>query len=129
LLAVVLNAPDRFGDAKKLLEWGFENTESVRIAGAGEVVAEFPSTKKPVPVFIREPIDLSLRKIDRKKLQTRVVWEKSANSSIRAGEQVGRFEMWLADRKLYSAPLFSENDVDINRSLMRLFSYETGKRE
>lgn len=27
LLVVVLNAPDRFGDAKKLLEWGFERSE------------------------------------------------------------------------------------------------------
>ena len=46
LLVVVLNAPDRFGDAKKLLEWGFENTETVRLADAGQVIAEFPSIYK-----------------------------------------------------------------------------------
>lgn len=58
LLAVVLNAPDRFGDAQKLLEWGFEETETVRLVDAGQI-AEFPSAKKSVQVFISNPIELN----------------------------------------------------------------------
>lgn len=111
LLAVVLNAPDRFGDAQKLLEWGFEKTETVRLVDAGQAIAEFPSAKKSVQVFIDNPIDVSIPKVERKNLQTRVVWEKTANLPFRAGERLGRLEVWLGEQKLNCVPLLSENEV------------------
>ncbi len=111
LLAVVLNAPDRFGDAKKLLEWGFEKTENVRLFGAGQAVEEFLSQKKPVQVFVESPIDVSIVKVEREKLLTRVVWEKAANLPVRAGERLGRLEVWLGEQKLRTVPLISETEV------------------
>lgn len=111
LLAVVLNAPDRFEDAQKLLEWGFEKTETVRLVDAGQAITEFPSAKKSVQVFINNPIDVSIPKVERKNLQTRVVWEKTANLPVRAGERLGRLEVWLGEQKLNSVPLLSENEV------------------
>ena len=121
LLAVVLNAPDRFGDAKKLLEWGFEKTETVRLVEVGQAVAEFPSTKKSVQVFINHPIDVSIPKVESKNLQTRVVWEKTAYMPVRAGERLGRLEVWLGEKKLNSVPLVSENEVkgDLLSTLIR----------
>ncbi|KGP76630.1 D-alanyl-D-alanine carboxypeptidase [Desulfosporosinus sp. Tol-M] len=110
LVAVVLNAPDRFGDAKKLLEWGFEKTETVRLVNAGQVIAEFPSAKKSIQVFIDNPIDVSIPKVDSKNLQTRVVWEKTAYMPVRAGERLGRLEVWLGEQKLSSVPLLYENE-------------------
>ena len=115
LLVVVLNAPDRFGDAKKLLEWGFEKTETVRLVGPGQAVAEFPNGKRPVQVFVDDPIDVSLAKVEREKLQTRVVWEKTANQPVRAGERLGRLEVWLGEQKLNTVPLISESEVIGNR--------------
>ncbi|ODA40689.1 D-alanyl-D-alanine carboxypeptidase family protein [Desulfosporosinus sp. BG] len=123
LLVVVLNAPDRFGDAKKLLEWGFEKTETVRLVSAGQAVAEFPSLKETVQVFCKDPIDVSIPKTERKNIQTRVVWEKSANSPVQAGERLGRLEVWLGKQKLTCVPLLSENEVVGGRSLIRLFPF------
>jgi D-alanyl-D-alanine carboxypeptidase (penicillin-binding protein 5/6) len=111
LLAVVLNAPDRFGDAQKLLEWGFEKTETVRLVDAGQAIAEFPSAKKSVQAFIDNPIDVSIPKVKRKTLQTRVVWEKKAYMPVRAGERLGHLEVWLGEQKLNSVPLLSDNEV------------------
>jgi D-alanyl-D-alanine carboxypeptidase len=107
LLAVVLNAPDRFGDAKKLLEWGFEKTETVRLVNPGEAVAEFPSVKKTVKVFSEDPIEVSIPKEKRKNLKTRIIWEKAAKSPVRAGERLGCLEVWLGDQKKCSVPLHS----------------------
>ncbi|TGE35296.1 D-alanyl-D-alanine carboxypeptidase [Desulfosporosinus fructosivorans] len=111
LLAVVLNAPDRFGDAKKLLEWGFEKTETIRLVEAGQAIAEFPSAKKSVQVFIDNPIDVSISKVKRQSLQTRVVWEKTAYTPVRAGERLGHLEVWLGEQKLNCVPLISEKEV------------------
>ncbi|HBV87322.1 D-alanyl-D-alanine carboxypeptidase family protein [Desulfosporosinus sp.] len=122
LLVVVLNAPDRFGDAKKLLEWGFQNTETVRLAEVGQVIAEFPHDKKPVKVFTSDPLELSLAKANREKLVTRIEWEKPTNSTIHAGERLGRFEVWLGEQKIKSVPLISENEVQERSFLKTIIS-------
>ena len=93
-------------------------------------MSEFPSVIEPVSVFIKDPIDVSLSKVERKNLQTRVVWEKTTNLPVRAGERLGRLEIWLREQKLNSMPLLSENEVAEERSLIRLFPYSQGnKRE
>lgn len=122
LLVVVLNAPDRFGDAKKLLEWGFERTETIRLVKAGQTIADFPSSKEPVHVFSKDSIDISIAKVKRQNIQTHVVWEKNANLPVQAGERLGRLEVWLGKEKLNSVPLLSENEVGKNYPLRHLFS-------
>ena len=128
LLVVVLNAPDRFGDAQKLLEWGFEKTETVRLVKAGQAIADFPSSKESVHVFSKDSIDISIIKAERKKIQTRIVWEKTANLPIQAGERLGHLEVWLGEQKLNSTPLLSENKVVEDRSLIRLFPFSKGNK-
>ncbi|MDR3542415.1 MAG: D-alanyl-D-alanine carboxypeptidase [Desulfosporosinus sp.] len=123
LLVVVLNAPDRFGDAKKLLEWGFEKTETIRVVNAGQVIAEFPSFKESVPVFSKDSIDISISKVERSKVQTRIVWEKTANLPVQAGEQLGRLEVWLEEKKLNSVPLLSGKELVEDNSLIRFFPF------
>lgn len=111
LLVVVLNAPDRFGDSKKLLEWGFNCTETVQITEVGQTVAEFTSAKKQVRAFVKDPVQVSVPKTDRVKLETRAVWEKDPKLPIKAEERLGRLEVWLGDKKLKSVPLLSEIEV------------------
>jgi len=127
LLVVVLDAPDRFGDAKKLLEWGFEKTETVRLIKAGQAIAEFPSSKESVQVFSKDPVDISISKVERKKIQTRVVWEKTVNLPVRAGERLGHLEVWLGKRKFTSVPLLSENEVTGDRSIRHRFPFRIWK--
>jgi serine-type D-Ala-D-Ala carboxypeptidase (penicillin-binding protein 5/6) len=121
LLVVVLNAPDRFGDAKKLLEWGFEKTETVRLAYAGQTIGEFTKSNDPVRVFTEAPVDVSIPKSEHLKLQTHIVWEKTGDLPIKAGERLGRWEVWLGEQKINSVPLLSERDVAKNRSLISFF--------
>ncbi|MDQ7093386.1 D-alanyl-D-alanine carboxypeptidase family protein [Desulfosporosinus sp. PR] len=123
LLVVVLNAPDRFGDAKKLLEWGFENTETVRLANAGQTIAEFTESKDPIKVFTESPVEVSIPKAEHLKLQTRIVWEKTGDLPIRAGERLGRWEVWLGEQRLGSVPLLSEREAAKNRSLISFFPF------
>jgi len=127
LLVVVLNAPDRFGDAKKLLEWGFENTETVRLADVGQVIAEFPHVRKPVKVLTTDPLEVSLPKADRIKLLTRLKWEKSTDLPIQAGERLGYFEVWLGEEKINSVPLISENEVNEKSFLKTFISFNERK--
>ncbi|AFQ45496.1 D-alanyl-D-alanine carboxypeptidase family protein [Desulfosporosinus meridiei] len=125
LLVVVLNAPDRFGDAKKLLEWGFQNTETVRLAAAGEVIGKFEHITKPVQVLTTDPLDVSVKKADLKKLEKRIEWEKPTNLPICAGDRLGRLEVWMGEKKLNSVPLISENGVEEKSFLKTIISFNS----
>jgi D-alanyl-D-alanine carboxypeptidase len=112
LVATVLNAPDRFGDAKKLLEWGFENTEIIKIAGAGDVVTEFPLKGLPaVKAFIESPVMIVIQKSCRDKIETCILWERDQSLPIKAGEKLGSYEIWVAGQKTKTIPLLSEQEV------------------
>ncbi len=52
LISVVLNAPDRFGDAQRLLEWGFNNTKIVDMGKKGDFVTYHPSYQQSLPVAL-----------------------------------------------------------------------------
>lgn len=122
LIAVVLNAPNRFGDAQKLLEWGFQQTETVRIAKAGEVVAEFPVVSvEPVKAFVQYPLEVSVQKKDKEKIEKKILWTRKSSLPIRAGEELGVYEVWLNEHKLKTTPLFAEGDVTVKGSFLNLY--------
>ncbi len=112
LVVVVLNAPNRFGDAQKLLEWGFLQTETIKIAGPGQVMAEFPLPGlTAVKAFIEYPLMISIRKSSKAKLETRVIWERGQDLPVVAGEKLGHYEIWVAGQRIKSVPLLSEQEV------------------
>jgi len=112
LVTVVLNAPDRFGDAQKLLEWGFQNTETVQVAAAGEVLGTFPlASTEVVKAFVEYPLRISIPKGVQDKLVGKIVWERGPAIPIEAGERLGRYEVWVNDYKLKSVPLLCEQEV------------------
>lgn len=112
LVTVVLNAPNRFGDAQKLLEWGFGQTQTFKLAEAGQVMGEFPlAGLKPVAAFLEAPVEVSIRQQDRDQLKTKIVWERGPELPLNAGERLGRYEVWLEDKKLKSVPLINEREV------------------
>lgn len=112
LVTVVLNAPNRFGDAQKLLEWGFGQTQTLKLAEAGQVMGEFPlAGLKPVSAFLEAPVEVSIRQQDKDQLKTKIVWERGPELPLNAGERLGRYEVWLGDKKLKSVPLINEREV------------------
>ncbi|MHB8127118.1 MAG: D-alanyl-D-alanine carboxypeptidase family protein [Desulfitobacteriaceae bacterium] len=112
LVVVVLNAPNRFGDAKELLEWGFSQTETIKIAGAGQVMGGFPLLGFPaVKAFIEYPLLLSIRKSSRATLETRIIWERDQSLPVVAGEKLGRCEIWVDGQRIKSVPLLSEQEI------------------
>ncbi len=63
LIAVVLNSHDRYHDAKKLLNWGFEHWSTVEVLQPGQTVARIPvihGKNSLVPVTVSRPMWLSI---------------------------------------------------------------------
>lgn len=112
LISVVLNAPNRFGDAQKLLEWGFNNTKTLKLGEAGQVMGEFPLAKSDsVKAFLGSPAIVTVKNTLSSELKGEVVWERSSELPILPGERLGRYEIWLGETKVKSIPLLSEREV------------------
>ena len=109
LVAVVLNAPNRFQDAQRLLDWGFAQTETVTLAQAGEVLGEYPlAGQERLRAFAAEPLRVSVSTKDKPNLKLKLVWDRPPVLPVEAGEVLGRCELWLGEKKLKSVPLLSE---------------------
>lgn len=120
LIAVVLHAPNRFGDAQRLLEWGFGETETINVAQAGDVI-DFPSESiEPVKAFVQNPLQVSILKKDKEKIEKKIVWTRDSSLPIQAGEELGVYEVWLNGVKLDSTPLYAESQVKLRGRFMNL---------
>ncbi len=112
LIAVVLSAPNRFGDAQKLLEWGFNQTETVEIVPAGSTVGEYaPGGGTKVPAVSGDGLTVSIPKSQRAYLKTKVAWERGPGFPVLAGEKLGRLEVWVGDKKIKSVSIVSAREV------------------
>lgn len=120
LIAVVLHASDRFGDAQRMLEWGFNQTEIVPVVKAGEAAAEFPLDKaEPLKALAAYSLDVSVAKSDHAKIEKKIQWSRSSTLPIQAGEELGTFEVWLNGQKINSVPLLAEREVKVPSRFFR----------
>ncbi|AGA69988.1 D-alanyl-D-alanine carboxypeptidase [Desulfitobacterium dichloroeliminans LMG P-21439] len=113
LIAVVLHAPNRFGDAQKLLEWGFSETETLNFAQAGDVVDVSREGSEPVKAFVQQPLQVSILKKDKEKIEKRIQWTRDSRLPMDGGEEIGVYEVWLNEKKLDSTPLYVESRAKI----------------
>ncbi|HHV64416.1 MAG TPA: D-alanyl-D-alanine carboxypeptidase [Peptococcaceae bacterium] len=110
LICVVLNAPDRFGDAKRLLEWGFNETETVLFGKQGELITTYPGYG--IPLILQEDLRICIEKAKVKNLKAQIVLEKDLYPPFKAGDVLGNYNIMLGERVLKTVPLLAgENYV------------------
>ncbi|HEY8418400.1 MAG TPA: D-alanyl-D-alanine carboxypeptidase family protein [Limnochordales bacterium] len=113
LIAVVLASPDRYGDAVRLLEYGFDRFHMLTLASHGSVLARVrvPGGLAPLEAVVDGDFRVVARDADINRLQVQVVLE-DVRPPIAAGQVVGRLEVAGADgRRLQLVPLVAKDDV------------------
>ncbi|MDR7416195.1 MAG: D-alanyl-D-alanine carboxypeptidase family protein [Armatimonadota bacterium] len=110
LLVVLLNAPQVFRDAARLLDYGFEEFELRVFAQRGAVVGSFQiAGGLTVPVVAARDLVVSLPRGTRAVLR---VWSHpDLHPPIGAGEVVGGAEVVVAGRAVARAPLVAGEPV------------------
>jgi len=118
VIGVVLDSPDLFGDAARLLEFGFAHFRLIRVAARDTVLARRPvsgaeqvvAAAVPDDVFVVLPRTAALR------------WEIRLRSNLTApiarGAPVGELMIYADDRLVARAPVVAAEDVQA-RSLWR----------
>lgn len=92
LIAVVLHSPDRFGEAAKLLEYGFKNTSLKKIAKGTEYGAVIiPHTSKRVPLVVPEDYEFTV--FNGAKLRHRLIIADNTKKQITEEGYLGYLEI------------------------------------
>lgn len=110
LICVVLNAPDRFGDAKRLLEWGFNHTEIITMGKKGEQITHYPGYGNKIPLILGGNVSFCIEKIRKEDIKIQTDFSQGIYPPIKAGEVLGYYNIFVKDKLLTQVPLVSERD-------------------
>ena len=115
LLGVVLNCPNMFPDAMKMLDYGFEHFEMRTLIRAGEVGTRLPvdsGMKNVLEVAAKEDIIIPVGiEGESAAITTRVILSSDLRAPIEIGSEAGRLEVWEGEKLLVSRSLYACNEI------------------
>ena len=126
LIAAVLDSPGRFADSMKLLEYGFNHFQPVKLAEAGDEAGMFAvadGSAAEVPAILGETVEFLAAPGDMEKVERKVLWSRPQTAPIQAGESLGEVQFWLRGKMLGQAQLYAGTTVKRRGLLNRLVSH------
>jgi D-alanyl-D-alanine carboxypeptidase (penicillin-binding protein 5/6) len=114
LISVVLNAPDRFGDAERLMEWGFNQTEIITIGNNGDFVTYYSGSGINIPVALGSDVVLCLPKDKTKELKFQAEFKGGSYPPIHKGDVLGTYNVLIGDTVIKSVQLISDQNYSGN---------------
>ena len=115
LICVVMNAPDWFNDAYRLMDYAYETCETATIAGEGQRlkrVAVEGGVRDSVWVGVRDQVTCLIRPEERNNLGVAYAVTEPVKAPVVRGEQAGLLHVYASGQYVYSAPLYFYEDVD-----------------
>lgn len=114
LISVVLHSDDRWGDSRRLLDYGFANFALRNFAPAGEVVRYIPvrgGVMETVPAAAEADLKLAVRREDLARIRTVINTAPHVAAPVTAGERVGSLTVVLDGEVLGRIPLVTAASV------------------
>jgi serine-type D-Ala-D-Ala carboxypeptidase (penicillin-binding protein 5/6) len=123
LIAVVLHSGDMYGDASRLLTYGFAHYHPALLAAAGEpfVTEELSGTDTPLVGTVLEPVYGVVT--DGDTVQRRVTLEEHLTLPLRRGSQIGAVAFYDSGRLLRTVPLVAASDVRPHAQVTGILSW------
>lgn len=129
LVAVVLHAGgDRYREAAKLLEYGFNEVRPVVIFPAGGEIARLHvagGRESYVPVTVADPVRVNIAPDQFKNIKLQIKLDEKLKAPVREGQLVGHAEFSVNGYRLSRAPLVAVREVQPENPFAR-FMYWLG---
>ena len=132
LIAVVLKAPTtklRFGEAKKLLDYGFSSFEYVMLGKKGDCIQNIEiekATEKSFNVVLENDIGALIPKGKSNDVNKEIIINENISAPIKKGEKLGELIIKLGNEQIGCMNLISESDVQ-NITLINMYETLTKK--
>lgn len=117
LIAVVFGAPDskhRFNEASKLLDYGFANYKSYKVADKGQVIKEIKVEKgliDKVNAIASNNSNILIRKGEDESIKKKIILPQKIIAPIRKGEKIGEIVVYKNGIEISRLPLVSDRSV------------------
>lgn len=118
LIAVIMGAQtsnERFNEAKKLLDYGFANYNSVNLGKKGDLINRIPIEKSDLSsleLVLERDIYALLKKEEQGDIQKDIVLSENIAPPIAKGDKLGEVIITLDGKELDRVGLISKNDVN-----------------
>ncbi|WP_313756471.1 D-alanyl-D-alanine carboxypeptidase family protein [Tissierella sp.] len=118
LIAVVMgvnNSKLRFDEAKRMLDYGFANYESITIGKKGDIIATLPVEKgklKEVDLMLSKDSHILLPKGEKAELVKDIILPDIVNAPILAGDEVGELVISIDGKEADKVKLISKTNVE-----------------
>ena len=110
LIGAALNAPDMWGDGKKLLDRGFSEYELCTFLAPGEIpdrIAVAGSTKKTLPVAAKEGILYPVRRDGRDEISLDIRLPDSVTAPVARSQELGEAILTVNGERVKAVPLIA----------------------
>lgn len=119
LICVVMNAPDWFHDAYRLMDYAYEAFETKEIAAAGQKIKKVAvegGVRDSVWVGVQKEVSCLIRPTEQNNVGIACVVTKPVKAPVRRGEAAGTLHVYVSGQYVCSTPLFFFEDVDGGKS-------------
>jgi D-alanyl-D-alanine carboxypeptidase (penicillin-binding protein 5/6) len=131
-LIVVVNGlkseKERADDAKRLLEWGFNNFHPNYLFAEGETIAEakvYGGDQRYVPLVSDRPLRIMSQRNVRERIVARVVYSGPVRPPVEKGQRIGTLKVWRGDSVALEVPLQAGEGVGRGPLSRRAFDAAT----
>ncbi|MFA5576051.1 MAG: D-alanyl-D-alanine carboxypeptidase family protein [Tissierellaceae bacterium] len=118
LIAVVMGSRSsqvRFGESKRMLDYGFANYESLSIGKKGEIVATIPVEKgkiREVDIMLSRDSFVLLPKGEKGKVSRELLLPEIIKEALTAGEEIGELIISLDGSEVDRIKLVTKSDIE-----------------
>ena len=118
LIAVIMKAPTtkiRFGEATKLLDYGFANYTSKSFGSKGDIIQTVDVNKgieKQINAVLEEDACVLIRKGDTGNINQNVIINENIMAPIKAGDVLGKIEFKAGDEVILEKNLVAEKNIE-----------------
>ena len=118
LIAVILAAPtskDRFGDATKMLDYGFANyaiANSLITEEELQPVRVLKGTQEQVETMVPEGFNVLVSKAKLNSIEKTMTIPEEIEAPIQAGEKIGEIEFTIDGQKIGGTDILARSNVD-----------------
>lgn len=123
LIAVVLHSSNRYRDAAKLLEYGFNEFEEQMVVEKGDVFGEVEVIEGDDPrvlVVSKESLQVMVP-VDGSKMGYKMHLPESVAAPVKENQHIGYLTVYFDDRELGQVPLVAAKEVDEQSWLSKLW--------
>ncbi len=114
LIAVVLNSPDRFGDASRLLDYGFGMTYVIPVLKKGQILGRTRVSSFPKR-FVKVACDADLQAVhingEKQEILVKVMVKEKSREPVKKGTGLGKAVLYFNGQEIDTLKLTAQTSV------------------